>query len=231
MVESIPFNEIHIWTAWLNIDEFDLCGNSVTFCEEAVGRANRFKSEHLGKRFLLGRLKLRCILSLYAGCSPDVLRFSYGSHGKAELANYPSIKFNQSYSSDLLVVAVSRNREVGIDVEKISSDDFDGVAGRVFSARENSALAKFHGRDKSDAFFRIWTRKEAYVKALGAGFSYGMQGFSVSWFAGDTDVLLCDEASEAAVTSWRVTGIEAPAGYCAALAAAGRDWTCRYRQL
>lgn len=231
MVESIPFNEVHIWTVWLNTDEFDLCENPTTFCAEEVGRADRFKSEQLRKRFLLGRSKLRCILSLYTGCSPDDLRFSCGSHGKSVLASCPTIKFNQAYSSNLLVVAVSHDREAGIDVEKNRNDDFGGVAGRVFSDRENSVLAKLRGRDRADAFFRIWTRKEAYVKALGVGFSYAMQGFSVSWLAGDTDVLLCDEASEAAATSWRVTEINAPAGYCAALAAAGRDWTCRYRQL
>lgn len=231
MVEPISFDEVHIWPVWLDTDELDLCENPAAFCEEEVARAGCFKSEKSRKRFLLGRLKLRRILSLYTGSAPGDLHFSRGSHGKSELANYPAIKFNQACSVDLLVVAVSYDREVGVDVEKVRSDDFDGVARRVFSGRENSALAQLDGREKTDAFFRIWTRKEAYVKALGAGLSYTMQAFSVLGFAGETDALLCDDVSVEATSFWRVTGVYAPAGYCAALAAAGRDWSCHYRQL
>jgi 4'-phosphopantetheinyl transferase len=98
------------------------------------------------------------------------------------------------------------------------------VARHAFSSRECEALAALAPDARREAFFRIWARKEAYVKARGEGLSYPTRSFSVLHRDGD-DALIDDERDEQARDRWRVTGLDAPPGFAAALAAEGRDWT------
>ncbi len=166
------------------------------------------------------------------GCSPRTCRsipgrssFGYGARGKPHLAGTQSLTFNLSHADDLALYAIASGREVGIDLESTARDvDIDGVARTAFSTVECECLAALAPGLRRAAFFRLWTRKEAYVKARGDGFGYPTRSFSVSPDARD-DALIGDERDVDAPQRWRVIGLDAPPGFAAALAATGRDWS------
>ena len=123
------------------------------------------------------------------------------------------------------IYAFASDRDVGVDIEATSRDvEIDGVARTVFSPPECAALAAMASDARRAAFFRIWTRKEAYVKFLGDGLGYPTRSFSVSDHA-DDDALVGDEKDAGAPRRCRVIALPAPPGFAAALAATGRDWS------
>jgi 4'-phosphopantetheinyl transferase len=120
------------------------------------------------RRFGLARGFLRALLGSYLGVPAGDLRFEYGPHGKPALPG--AIEFSLSHAGDLLAVAVGVDRAVGVDVEKsASSPDILALARRYFCPDEYRWLLAREGADQTDQFFRIWTRKEAYLKARGVG--------------------------------------------------------------
>jgi 4'-phosphopantetheinyl transferase len=110
--------------------------------------------------------------------------FVYGDKGKPSIAkeqNSPGLRFNVSHSGGLGLIAVTCNREIGVDVEtRQKVVDYMAIAKRFFSAREHRGLAQLPGESRPTAFLRCWTRKESYVKALGKGLSCSLNSFSVS---------------------------------------------------
>lgn len=229
--ESLSRNDIHIWTVRLKDYEELLSEYHMILSAEEISRAFRFISESSKKQFMLGRIKLRFILSRYAGTAPSKLNFSYKTYGKPILDGYPDIRFNLAKVEDFILIAVAKNRDLGVDLERISNIDFSSIANRYFSEDENNALKKLEESEKRNAFFRIWTLKEACVKALGVGLSYPLQSFSVSLVSGGGDALVFDRSRAAAKTFWSAMELTSPKGYCAALVAADRDWKCIYRTL
>jgi 4'-phosphopantetheinyl transferase len=135
------------------------------------------------------------------------------------------VRFNISHADDIAMYAVASGGEVGIDIEATMRNvDVDGVAGHAFSPSECEVLAALAPHARREAFFRIWTRKEAYVKARGEGLAYPTRSFTVS-HQGGGNALIADARDERAQDCWRVTGLEAPPGFAAALATEGRDRT------
>ena len=226
MKEELSFEQVHLWTVHLDPDREELPISRHPFSHHELSRASSYKFEQLQTRFLTGRLRLRQILSLYTGCPIEQLEFTPGYGGKPLLKKYPKIRFSLSRSDGVQMVAVAYDREVGVDLEKLRNDDFGGVIARFFSPAEKASLQTVTGREMSEVFFRIWTRKEAYLKAMGVGLSYSLPAFTMSGRIGDTDALVHDDGSNCALTSWRVAEISTPTGYCGALAAAGREWEC-----
>lgn len=126
-------------------------------------RAHRFFFREDRDRFIVGRAVLRMILARYIREAPHLLRFRYGPHGKPSLAHdgEPSpIRFNVSHSEGLALYAITRGKEIGIDVEYARTGvPFDEIAGTVFSPRELSVLRSLPPERRQMAFFTCWTRK------------------------------------------------------------------------
>ena len=134
-------------------------------------RAARLRAAERRRRFVVARGVLRTILGRYLGLDSTTLRFDYGPHGKPTLTTAP-LRFNVSHSHDLALVAVTREREVGIDVERVRDTvEVARLAARFFSSAEQALLAALPPADRPGAFFRLWTCKEAYLKATGEGVS------------------------------------------------------------
>ena len=172
------------------------------------------------------RAFLRRLLSAYLQTDPVSVAIGYGAHGKPCLANGSEISFNLSHAEDTATVAIALQREVGVDIEAVTHDvDIDAVARQAFSPTEIKALASLAPAARREAFFRIWVRKEAYIKARGEGLSYPTQSFTVSHLPRDDDALLMDDGEARALSHWRIAEISAPTGFRAALAAEGRDWS------
>lgn len=139
--------------------------------EDELERAARFRFEKHRDRYLRGRGMVRALLAARLGKSPRELAFSIGEKGKPRLVG-PGPGFNLSHSEDRAVLAVGDVRDIGVDIERYDRCvDVDGLARRCFRESEIAWMGAFPPAERHRAFFRIWTAKEARMKASGEGFS------------------------------------------------------------
>lgn len=215
---------IHVWIGSRCVEDSEVEQLEALLSDAERERANRFGTSTLRRRFIVARALLRRLLSEHVSAPPASVRFGYGPQGKPCLPDHPELCFNLSHAGNQVVIAVAWQREVGVDIVAASSDvDCSGVAQLAFSPAEHAALGALEPLERREAFFRIWSRKEAYIKARGTGLSYPTRSFTVSAAAGDRDALLADENDPGSERRWRIVEIEAPAGFHCALAVKGRD--------
>lgn len=194
--------------------------------EDERRRADEFCFEKDRERFVLTRGVLRILLGRYLNLEPRQLNFCYGLHGKPALAERfdgDALRFNVSHSHGLALMALTHNREVGIDVEYVRSDlELDEIASRYFSPQEAATLRSLSIDVRTEAFFAGWTRKEAYIKAKGEGLSLALDKFSVSLAPGEPAVLLSvGENQSPEVACWNLQSLSPGPGYAAAVATEG----------
>ena len=152
--------------------------------EEERQRATRFVFDDDRRRFIVARARLRELLSARLATSPRSVEFSYGASGKPALSSRfadADLRFNLSHSGEIAVYGFATGREIGIDVEAVRElPDAEALAARFYSRRENEVYRALDARDRARGFFNCWTRKEAFVKALGHGLSHALDRFDVS---------------------------------------------------
>ena len=191
-------------------------------------RAGRFYFQKDREHFIVARGVLRAILGRYLNREPAGLPFCYGSHGKPALAGQSergAIRFNVSHSHGVALYAVTREREVGIDLERIRFDlEVVEIAERFFSRREAAMLRTLPMAAQRQAFFRCWTRKEAYIKARGEGLSLPLDQFDVSLAPGEPAAVLGTQGDPSEASRWSLEELSPAPGYAAALAAEGHGW-------
>jgi 4'-phosphopantetheinyl transferase len=148
--------------------------------DDERARAGRFTFERDRRRFVARRVFLRRVLGGYLGVAPAAVGYRTVGTGRPELDPACGLSFSTSHSGDLAVVAVSRDRVVGVDIEAVRpiGDALD-LARAFFTAREADALAATPFDRRSTAFLRLWTCKEAYVKAVGLGMTLAFSDFDV----------------------------------------------------
>ena len=154
-------------------------------------RANRFRREILHRRFIAGRGYLRSILAGYLGGDPSSIAFEYGPQGKPGLADRSSgLEFNLAHSKGLAVCGVTLGRAIGVDIETGRPVDLaERIIHRFFSQAEQAEFLALPADEREAAFLRGWTRKEAFIKALGLGLAYPLDGFDVSLGAENPRIL------------------------------------------
>jgi 4'-phosphopantetheinyl transferase len=193
---------------------------------EERARAERFHFARDRDRYVASHGMLRSVLGRYAGQPGPALRFAAGPHGKPALA-LPAgsdLRFNLSHSGDLALLAVARGREVGVDVEQVAERAWMEVARRFFSSREQSLLAELPDGARPEAFFRCWTRKEAYIKARGLGLHANLTAFDVSLAPGEPAALLRAADDPVGPEGWQLVDLAPAPGYAGALAVEGDGW-------
>jgi 4'-phosphopantetheinyl transferase len=216
---------VHVWRAALDVSPETLGRLAGHLAEEERARAARFVFPRDRDRFIVARGVLREILGRYLELPPTEVRFFYGESGKPELAPDLSgsrLRFNLAHSRDLALYAFTRGQEVGVDVEFVRPElATEEIAERFFSQREAAALRALPPSEQPRAFFRCWTRKEAYIKARGKGLSIPLGTFEVSLAPGQPARLRAvrDDPPEAA--RWSLCDIPAGLDYQAALAIEG----------
>ena len=230
-------NEVHVWRAFLDLTTPQVQGLEQTLSPEELGRAERYYFQKDRKHFIVARGLLRNILSRYLQIEPYQIRFRYGPHGKPELSGeggWETLRFNVSHSHGLALYAITRSREIGVDVECIRSvPEAEQIAERFFSTRENAVFRALPPHEKLHAFFNCWTRKEAYIKAIGDGLSRPLDQFDVSLAPGEPARLLHIEGAPQEACHWSIQAPTPASGYIAALAVEGhgfrlscRQWAC-----
>ena len=171
---------IHLWRVplqELTSDEQHLLS---LLSPDEVQRADRFHFPIHRQRFIIARATLRRILSLYMGLEPEEIVFEYGPHSKPYLQDKAfDLQFNLSHSHDIAVYALTKQAEIGVDIEKI--EDFkEDIAKRFFSPEEVAQLMQLPAEEKCSAFYTIWACKEAVIKTFGKGLYTSLADFSVS---------------------------------------------------
>jgi len=237
---TISNTDLHIWRVALDRPASQMQNLAQTLSDSELQRAERFRFERDKNHFIAGRGALRTILSRYLNVAPNLVQFSYGPCGKPEIAeNFGStLCFNLSHSQGLALYAVTRNRKIGVDIEQIRPvPNMQSIAERFFSKQENAAFQTVSADQKLAAFFNCWTRKEAYIKAIGDGLSFPLARFSVSLTPGEPAQLLNVEAdslrdslaSRAAAARWYLKALIPAPNYLAAIAVEkrGEQLTCQ----
>jgi 4'-phosphopantetheinyl transferase len=234
----ISENEIHVWVANLRCEPHQEESLAATLSTDERARMSRLKSAQARVRFAAARSALRAILGRYLDLPPEQICFSYNRHGKPALAGEQAeslLRFNLSHSQDVALCAVAKGREVGVDVERVRAE-FAGlpIAKHFFSPSELAALQALSPVLRTEAFFRYWTRKEAFLKALGEGLTRAPQLFTVS-LRPDEPVAWHDDSADARSSSgWSLTdlalGSDSMRGYVAALAVEGPISALQYQR-
>ncbi|HXK09640.1 MAG TPA: 4'-phosphopantetheinyl transferase superfamily protein [Vicinamibacteria bacterium] len=218
-VRDLAPDEVHVWCADLDVlseATFDLA-----LSPDERARGERFRFARDRRRFSISRGLLRHLLGRYAHVPPAALRFGYGHRGKPFLPGDDGLRFNVSHSGGLALLAFARDRELGVDVERERSvPEACDIARRYFSRREETALVSLPEGERTKAFFRCWTRKEAVVKAQGDGLAQPLDAFDVTLAPGEPARLLFVRG-EALPRFWLEDVPPAP-GFAGALAVGGR---------
>ena len=191
--------------------------------DDERSRAERFRFDRHRDRFLFRRVLRRVLLGRYLGLPPQDLRFGTDAQGKPFLADgTPGLAFNASHSGDFAVVAVTAGRAVGVDVERVRPEGgLERVAARFFAADEVEALRKIPAAAQGAAFFRCWTRKEAYLKARGEGLSLSLGRFAVPLTPEPGPALLRFDGDPGEPGRWSREDLDVADGYAGAVVVEG----------
>jgi 4'-phosphopantetheinyl transferase len=221
---ALPAEQVHVWYRPLiqNIPNLNSFYDFLSTDERE--RASRYRFDRHRNEFILTRATLRILLASYLEKSPEQFAFAYSAQGKPSLADESTdLHFNVSHTisggDGLAALAFARKREVGVDVETIRPDcDAEKLAERFFSASERDYILRFSGDALKEAFFRCWTRKEAFIKAKGGGLSIPLNQFDVSIDQNQPAALLATRPDPAEARRWQLHSLPVKTGYAAALA-------------
>ncbi|MBA3943868.1 MAG: 4'-phosphopantetheinyl transferase superfamily protein [Herpetosiphonaceae bacterium] len=202
-----------------------------TLAPDERARAARFYRERDQHRFTCARGLLRTLLGGYLHCAASELQFTYGHRGKPALHapfDQEQLCFNVSHSRGLALYAITRGREIGIDIEYMRElNDAEAIAERFFSERERAALRSLHPAQRHRGFFTCWCRKEAYIKAIGEGLAMPLDQFDVSLLPDEPARLLQVAHNAAEATRWSLVELAPATDYMGALVVEGYDWHLR----
>jgi len=232
-ISKLVAEEVHVWRVHLVAQTEKIRAFRDVLSVDEIERADRFHFERDRTRFVIGRAAMRYILSQYLGVGSAEVEFSYGPKGKPELSSAAAqsgITFNLSHSHDYALLAVARETRLGVDLEFVKPEfATEEIATRFFSAKEAELLCSLPPSARAEAFFSCWTRKEAYIKALGEGMTVPLNSFDVAFVPGVPAALLHVNVDPCEVMRWSMYDIKPVAGYKAALVAEGKKH--RLRQL
>ena len=212
---------IHVWCVALDRPASAAGWPEHVLSVEERARADRFRFERDRRHFVRARASLRQLIGAYEAVDPGGITFTTGRYGKPALSGPldGALDFNVSHSGGVALIALSRAGAVGVDVEAIRAvDDRDALARRVFAAGEIAALTRVAPARRDEAFFAAWTRKEAFIKAIGEGLSRPLDQFEVSLVPGEPARLLHVGGDRDEAARWTMTTLPDIPGFASALA-------------
>jgi 4'-phosphopantetheinyl transferase len=216
-------DEVVVWQVGLETDSAPF---RALLSDEELAAADRFRFEQDRAHYAVARGALRIVLGRHLDTAPAAIRFEYGAHGKPSVAGGSELRFNLSHSHGRALIAVARGREVGVDLEYVHREVADEeVARRFFSPEEVQALENLPESARTPAFFRCWTRKEAYLKARGDGIHYGLHHFTVSLGPGEEPALLANTLHPDETARWTMRDVHLGPDFQACVVAEGFRWT------
>ncbi len=214
-------NSIHIWKTDLNQNEQVIAEYRQYLSQDEQARADRFLFDKHRNRYTVARGVLRKLLARYLNLRPNEIEFNYTQHGKPQIA-YSDLKFNVSHSHEVAVYVFNLHHEVGVDCEQLNHKHAEqDLAQRFFAKNEYQRLIQLPESQRHLAFFNLWTRKEAFIKAIGLGLSYPLNKFEVSFYPDEEPAILAIHDDPAAVSKWSVAAFKPTDDYVAAVVVEG----------
>ena len=226
-VLEIEPHQVDIWRIQLDVPTHLLRVLEGMLSTDESERAARFHFPIHRDRFIAAHGCLRDILTRYLPIDSRSLSFSVNDYGKPSLSETFSergLEFNLSHSGDFALVAVTLNRQVGVDVEYMREEvSREKIVPRYFSDREVSDFLSVPPEGRNVIFFNCWTRKEAYIKAHGLGLSLPLDSFDVSLIPGEPVILRATRPNPQEATRWTLKHLEVQSSYAGAVAVEGKD--------
>jgi 4'-phosphopantetheinyl transferase len=210
---------VHVWPVRIDAPTAIAERFALYLGADEKDRAARFQFDRLRYPFVIARGVLRILLGHYLNVSPGILQFQYGSRGKPALAAPAWVDFNMSHSGGLAVFAFTAGCEVGVDVEHIRPlQDMQRIAERFFCSEEAQELMALPANQRDHGFYLGWTRKEAYIKAIGDGLSAPLNDFRLTLRPGQPARFVHIGNDPSSAEAWKLHDLELAPNYAAALA-------------
>ncbi|NWF98178.1 MAG: 4'-phosphopantetheinyl transferase superfamily protein [Nitrospirae bacterium] len=229
---TIEKNEVHVWEINLGSDLSKVEKYLPILSDEEKKKASAFRFSDDRERYIISHAVLRLLLSKYSGEKPEEIVFYNNNYGKPYIMlnpDLPKIFFNISHSHKMAVIAISNGYEIGIDIEYLLRKiNFEDIARRFFSNIENKKLNSLSGNLRKEAFFRCWTRKEAYLKAKGVGISGSFKSFEVSIFPEENPEIIAIDGQHSDEDNWSLFDIIHIHNYIGAIAVKGNCQTVKF---
>ena len=226
VARELAAGRIHLWVARLDPPAERVAALGRLLDPEERARAERFRFDIHRRRFTVGRGFQRAVLGAYLGCDPSAIVYCYGVKGKPALAvtspgasGSESLHFNLSNSEELAILGLVRGQEIGVDVEHLRPlSDLEQLASRFFSGAESHTLLALPAAQRVEGFFNCWTRKEAYLKAVGEGITAPLNRFDVTLVPGEPARMLRLEGDPERAAAWSYLHLQPAEGYLGAVA-------------
>lgn len=232
-IDELSADSVHIWLAHLDIAAVQIRDLSNILSKDEWDRAKRFVFEQHRTRFIAARGFLRLILSRYLEHNPELIRFRYNPFGKPMLdivSEEKTLQFNLSHANGIALYALSKG-SVGIDIEFLQRQlAFEQLSEQFFAPNEAQVLRGLPEAEQRISFFQLWTRKEAYIKAIGKGLSLPLDQFDVSQSPDNPVLHLNATNAEFGLSPWYVKNFIPQQGYMAAIALEGNCHKISYFQ-
>ena len=206
---------VHLWTVDLDAATSMVASLLNVLSGDERVRAARMRTTESRLRFIVAHGALRTILARYVGVPASSIRFESSDAGKPFVADAP-VSFNLTHSEAIAVCAISQGGCIGVDVERIRPvSDADAIVTRYFAPGEASEYASLPAPDRSAAFFSTWTRKEAFVKAIGDGLTCPLRSFEVDVAPSAANPRIVTDPARG---DWYLRSFEPAPGYVGAVA-------------
>lgn len=214
--------ELHLWRAELDLTDEDLAPLIRVLSPDELDRAAQFHFTRDRRRFMAGRGLLRSIIAGYLHRPAHEISFDYGVCGKPALTT-ADLQFNLAHSGGLAIIGLTRSGRLGVDVERIRPlGDMMQLVNSFFSPRERQEIATLPAEDQQLGFFTCWTRKEAYLKAMGDGLASPLDQFDMPVVPSEPPRLLHVDVATNEAASWSLWDAPLEVGYVGTVAFAGQ---------
>jgi len=221
---DLPGGELHLWLADLEQPAAVVRRCRGLLAADELKRADVFRFERHRSRFTVARGILRLLLGSYLGIEPDRVGFVYGRQGKPSLgerhlpADGLGLRFNVSHSGTLALYGFVQCHEIGVDIERFRGlSDMMSIARRSFAPGEYACLKAAAQSQRQALFFSCWTRKEAYIKAVGDGLSLSLDSFEVTMSETDPARIIRIDGETEPQRLWRLVAVPVMPGVAAAV--------------
>ena len=219
---TLSEDEVHIWRASLDLDEYFQSSFLKVLSPDENYRAQKFRFAKDNRNFIAARGILRSLLGKYLKISPAEISFQYSKFGKPGIADNNSLQFNISHSQNIALFAFAKKFNIGVDVEFVKTNiEVKDIATKFFSANEIMNLLALPEQEQTLGFFNCWTRKEAFIKAVGEGLSFPLDKFEVSLEPNKSAKLLATDWDQKAVSRWSLYSMSPGTNFVGSLAIEG----------
>lgn len=212
-------NAVHIWRIALPDFLSHLDSFKTLLDDNEINSADRFHFKKDHDRYVISHGALRIILARYLNVEPQSIVYEKASHGKPFLKDHPEFKYNLTHSGQMVLCAINLEKELGVDVEYLDKKvEYIELADRFFESNESAFIARQQGDALKHAFFKTWTQKEAFIKAIGLGLSFPLKNFRVEAAPDLPGDLIAVNDDVLRVSDWRLESFQVADDYFGAVA-------------